>query len=226
MEVTVNTLWSTPILSVKNPDHAKIKPALVEHCHALEKRASTPIESGITPQIKGNLYESRFDFFRNTQVPEVQALRQFCGTALSRAVFRLFQQNNPGRPLPAQVGCDLFESWVHVTRDGGYHEAHYHPNCSWCGIYYLETGDATLNPTNGVNRFFPSVRTLYEDFGSAAFNQNAISVPPEEGTLVLFPSYVEHSATPYRGTRDRIVISFNSRVIAQQQAPQGAPARA
>jgi uncharacterized protein (TIGR02466 family) len=113
---------------------------------------------------------------------------------------------------------------VHVTRDGGYHEPHYHPNCSWCGIYYLEVGDCTRNPPNGVNRFFPPVRTLYEDFGSMAFNHNAVSVPPEEGTLVLFPSYVEHSATPYRGTRERIVISFNSRVISQN-LPVAGPAQ-
>jgi len=214
MEVTVHTLWATPILTVKNPDHARIKPALVEHCYAMQHRAATPIESGITPQLKSNLYESRFDFFRNTHVPEVQALRQFCGTSLSQVVYRLFQQNNPGRPPPAQIGCDLFEAWVHVTRDGGYHDPHYHPNCSWCGIYYLEIGDCTAEPPNGVNRFFPPVKTLYEDFGSSAFNQNAIALPPEEGKLVLFPSYIEHSATPYRGKRDRIVVSFNSHVIA------------
>jgi len=220
MELTANALWATPILTARNPDHAKIKPALVEHCMAMEKRSSRPIESDVTPQIKSNLYESRFDFFRNAQVPEVQALRQFCATALSHAVYRLVQQNNPGRPAPMQIGCDLYEAWVHVTRDGGYHEPHYHPNCSWCGIYYLEIGDCRRNPPNGVNRFFPPVRTLYEDFGSMAFNHNAMSVPPEEGTLVLFPSYVEHSATPYRGTRERIVISFNSHVVGQDQQPQ------
>lgn len=222
MEVTATALWATPILIVRNPDHAKIKPALVEHCRALEQRAATPIESGVTPQIKANLYESRFDFFRGAQVPEVAALRQFCGNALAQSVHRLIRQNNPGQNVPAQVGCDLFESWVHVTRDGGYHEPHNHPNCSWCGIYYLEVGDCTRNPPNGVNRFFPPVRALYADFGSMAFNHNAVSVPPEEGTLVLFPSYVEHSATPYRGTRERIVISFNSHVVAQNAPGQPA----
>ena len=184
----------------------------MEHCYARERQAATPIESGITPQIKANLYESRFDFFRDTQVPEVQALRQFCATALSHSVFRLYVQGNPGAPKPAQVGADLFESWVHVTRDGGYHESHYHPNCSWCGIYYLEAGDCSSNPPNGVNRFFSPIKVGYEDFGAFAYRQTAFSVPPEEGTLVLFPAYVEHSATPYRGRRDRIVISFNARV--------------
>jgi len=220
MEITALSLWSTTILSVKNPDHAKIKPALVEYCYAMEKRASTPIESGITPQIKANLYESRFDFFRSTEAPEVLALKQFCAMALSHSVVRLHQQNNPGRPAPPQVAVDLFESWVHITRDRGYHDVHYHPNCSWCGIYYVEMGDCSLNPPNGVNRFFPPFHTGYEDFGAAACGHNAFSTPPEEGKLVLFPAYVEHSATPYHGRRDRIVISFNSRVVVPPRAGQ------
>jgi uncharacterized protein (TIGR02466 family) len=213
MEVTAYSLWSTPILSVKYPEHAKIKAGLVEQCYAMEKAAATRIESGITPQIKSNLYESRFDFFRSAQTPEVQALKQFCGMALSHSVVRLHQQNNPAAPQAAQVGVDLFESWVHVTRDRGYHDVHYHPNCSWCGIYYVEIGQCTLTPPNGVNRFFPPFHVGYEDYGAAACNRNAFSPPPEEGRLVLFPAYVEHSAAPYHGSTDRIVISFNARVM-------------
>ena len=109
----------------------------------------------------------------------------------------------------------MFESWVHVTHDGGYHEVHYHPNCSWCGIYYLEAGDCTLSPPNGVNRFFSPATLLYEDSGSMAYRPTPVSVVPEEGKLVVFPSYVQHSAMVYRGGRDRIVVSFNARVHAR-----------
>ena len=65
---------------------------------------------------------------------------------------------------------------------------HYHPNCSWCGIYYVELGQSSLNPPNGVNRFFPPFHTGYEDFGAAAIGQNAFATAPEEGKLVLFPA--------------------------------------
>jgi uncharacterized protein (TIGR02466 family) len=217
MELNAQLSWPTPLLSIKYPDHERIKPALVEQCYAMERRAAAPIESGVTPQKKNNLYESKFDFFKKTDVPEIQTLREFCATALSRAIFRLFQQFNPGQPVPNRVGVDLHESWVHITRDGGFHEIHYHPNCSWCGIYYLERGECTLNPPNGVNRFFSPVMIGYEDFGSLAFRHTPVTMPPDEGSLVLFPSYIQHSAIPYRGQRDRIVISFNARVIPGQQ---------
>ena len=210
----VSHLWATPIVEVRNPAHAQIKPALVAHCYEIERRAAAPIESGVTPMKKANLYESKFDFFK-ADVPEVQALRQFCGEALSRSVFHLLQRNTPGVKPPGQLAIDMFESWIHITHDGGYHEVHYHPNCSWCGIYYLEIGDCTLQPPNGVNRFFSPATLLYEDIGSQAYRQTPATITPEEGKLVLFPSYVQHSAMLYRGSRDRIVVSFNSRMVAR-----------
>ena len=63
-EMNVAYLWPTPIVQVKNPDHEKIKEAVVRYAYDSERRAKTPIESGVTPQKKGNLYESRFDFLR------------------------------------------------------------------------------------------------------------------------------------------------------------------
>src|SRR4051812_3821183 len=91
---SVSLLWSTPIIEVRNPNHAQIKPALVTHCYESERRAAQPIESGVTPMKKANLYESRFDFFKS-ELPEVQQLRQFCGEALSRSVYHLLQRALP-----------------------------------------------------------------------------------------------------------------------------------
>jgi hypothetical protein len=33
-----------------------------------------------------------------------------------------------------------------------------------------------------------------------------------DGKLILFPGYVRHSAVPYRGQTDRILVAFNARV--------------
>ena len=79
---------------VRHAGHAQVKPALVQHCYELERRAAAPIESGVTPAKKSNLYESKFDFFKS-DLPEVQALRQFCGEALSRTVFHLLSSAPP-----------------------------------------------------------------------------------------------------------------------------------
>ena len=33
------------------------------------------------------------------------------------------------------------ESWYHITKINGMHEPHIHPNCSWCGVLYVQSGD-------------------------------------------------------------------------------------
>ncbi|HEY8747321.1 MAG TPA: TIGR02466 family protein [Tepidisphaeraceae bacterium] len=211
MELSANFLWNTPLIEARFPDHARIKPTLIQHCYEIERQAKQPIESGVTPRRKANLYESRFNFFSHP-LPEIQALRDFCAQALGQSVMKLIQQASKGAPVP-NLAVDLFESWIHITHEGGYHEVHNHPNCSWCGIYYLEPADCTVDPPNGINRFFSPIDIMYDDPGTEAYPQKPISVTPEEGKLLLFPAYVKHLAVPYKGTRDRIIVSFNSRVM-------------
>ena len=211
MEYNASFLWGTPLIEAKNPDHPRIKDALIRYCYEFERQSKNPIESGVTVRRKANLYESRFDFFTHP-MPEVQALRNFCAQALAEAVLKLINHAEGG-PVVGRAAVDLYESWIHITHDGGYHEVHNHPNCTWCGIYYLDTGECTVDPPNGINRFFSPIDIMFDDPGTRAYPQKPVSVKPEECKLFMFPSYVKHLAVPYRGKKDRIIISFNSHVI-------------
>ena len=205
--------WVIPLVRVKNPDHARMKDALLAHSYEREKRSGNAVASGVAPKFKSNLYESTFDLFK-ADVPEVRALARFCSEALGQLVTELRRRLR--RPEPAGLRIDMPESWVHITRDGGYHDVHLHPNCSWCGIYYIDPGDSTLTPPNGCNRFYPPFEPNYHDFGTTGLMTDPADIAPEEGTLVLFPSYLHHSGIVYRGKRDRIVASFNARVRQAQ----------
>jgi len=209
-QIEVIPQWVIPLVRVTNPGHAAIKQGLVAHCYERERRGAGGVASGISAKVKAGLYESPFDLFR-AEVPEVQELARFCSQALGWLVTDL--RRRLGRPdFAGSLRIDLPESWVHITRDGGYHDQHLHPNCSWCGIYYIDPGDSTLKPPNGVNRFYPPFEPNYQDAGMTALLTDPADVAPQEGTLVMFPSYLHHSAIVYRGTRDRIVASFNARV--------------
>ena len=210
--------WGTPIVEVKNPDHARIRDALIQYSYEQEKKASTPIESGVAPKVKHALYESAFNFFRG-DAKEVQELGHFCAQAVAEMVFMLHREINQNKIPLGKINVDLFESWVHITHDGGYHDSHVHPNCSWCGIYYIDIAEVTVDPANGCNRFYPPVGLIYEDIGSIVCPLNPVQPPPENGKLILFPSHVRHAGVPYHGKRDRILASFNARVT---QAPAGA----
>jgi uncharacterized protein (TIGR02466 family) len=117
-------------------------------------------------------------------------------------------------PPGMNVTVEIHESWCHITRDGGYHDMHAHPGSSWSAIYYVDTGDmGAAEDKNGVNRFYNPNNCGYADAGMAWVNRNtSIDFRAEPGMMVVFPSWLQHSAVVYRGKKDRIVIALNCRI--------------
>ena len=100
----------------------------------------------------------------------------------------------------------------------GYHDAHNHPNCSWCGIYCIEKGNSNQKNQNGINRFHSPLNSSMADAGNYYLQAGAWDWEPKDGHLLVFPSYLMHSALPYNGDIDRIIMSFNSTTVEQQEA--------
>jgi uncharacterized protein (TIGR02466 family) len=217
-ELKARICWFTPIVEVINPAHASIKSDLVNLSHQLLDRDKGGIASGVAPGAKFGLYESPFNFFSNSH-PAVQSLHEFCQTSLRNTLQMVDTQTSRGSHNISNAQLRLHESWVHITRDGGFHATHIHGNCSWCGIYYIDAGECGGDPPNGVNHFLPPFMSTYEDVGTSVMAIETITVVPQEGKLVLFPSFVRHSATVYRGTRERVLMAFNARVYPQGYKP-------
>lgn len=111
-----------------------------------------------------------------------------------------------------RMGWSLKEMWVNVSDTGGRQAMHNHANSFISGIVYL-------------THIHPDARTVFmkapggTDFSfkndhSAAvtgpYNADKwISVAPEPGDVVLFPSYLMHAVPPNPGGR-RITMSFNA----------------
>jgi hypothetical protein len=206
--------WPTMFFYRRWEGHADAAPSLVEYLYARRDRDRTNIASGVAPSAKSShgLYESDFDFLEADH-PAVRRLRQWFEETIAGAV----SVANGGRVSPKRVRVEITESWSHVTNDGGFHDAHFHGNCSWCGIYYVQSGDSRATdasgPGNGVSRFYSPIGTggLLNDYGNAYLTTNRIDITPVDGMLLLFPAYLLHSGLPYAGKADRILVAFNSR---------------
>ncbi len=141
---------------------------------------------------------------------------EFCGDAGRRllALMRAMTLEATFR-LHASVGQDqpaldwALDAWANVNAPGDFNQMHTHPGATWSGVYYVDAGSddpaaaaalelADPNPAR-TNVFFPDV--------SAA----NITIAPEPGLMVLFPSYVPHCVLPHRGDRPRISVAFNVR---------------
>lgn len=187
--------------------HSEHQTSLINLCYQLQTEKN---QSGVALRAK-NLYESDFDFFKRPD-PVVQELLEYC----RQKVFEAAGLANKGRwNAGTRIGIDVHESWCHITKTGGYHDVHTHPNSSWSGIYYVRAGECDLDSASGVNRFYaPWTPTAYSDIGTLWNSQlSSIDLPAEDGTLIVFPSWILHSGLPYRGQEDRIVIAFNCKFI-------------
>jgi uncharacterized protein (TIGR02466 family) len=206
--------WPTMFFYRRWRDHAAEAPAILEYLAELRKAAKSNIASGVAPMAKSmqGLFESDFDLFKRDH----PGLRRLVGW-VEQTVRQAVCVANGNRAKPEQVRVEIPEAWYHVSNGGGFHDAHYHGDCSWCGIFYLQAGDPRPSDNsgagNGVSRFYSPIGTgaVLGDFGNAYLTNNRVDITPTDGMLLLFPSYLLHSGLPYAGERDRVVIAFNSR---------------
>lgn len=110
-----------------------------------------------------------------------------------------------------RIGYDAFEitaCWATVLARGAAHKVHHHPNNFLSGVYYVRTqpGADTINfhdPRNQTGIIRPPVVELTTE------NTDQVVVRVSNGTLLLFPSYLQHSVDANASEEERVSISFN-----------------
>lgn len=213
-DLSGSQLWPTMVFRRKWADYATYVDALCDHLYAVQTQSKENIASGVAIASKSmdGLFESDFDLLE-AQVEPIQRLRQWIVETVAMAVGIA----NGHRGDPNLIRVEFTESWCHISNQGGFHDAHYHGNCSWCGIFYVRS--ASCRPTdatgagNGISRFYSPIPTggAIQDFGGQYLSSNRIDVTPQDGLLILFPSYLLHSGLPYKGDDDRLLIAFNTK---------------
>jgi len=90
------------------------------------------------------------------------------------------------------------------------------------GVFYLKTppesGKLVLT-NSGLNRLWGGIQLVKE---KNQFTGESLRIEPEEGSIILFPSYLPHSVETNNHDDERISISFNLMVLPEGQfaAPQ------
>ncbi len=103
---------------------------------------------------------------------------------------------------------EITACWATVNAPGRGHAAHAHPNSYFSGVYYAQTqaGADTINfhdPRSQMGIIRPPVTEL------TAANADQAVVMVANGTLLFFPSWLQHSVDTNSSERNRISVSFN-----------------
>jgi len=106
----------------------------------------------------------------------------------------------------------LQNSWCMRHDPGHWAQKHYHENCVLSGIIYIKT-----SPTSGNLCFHhrPAQNNLFSPIFKIPFekanihNSSIYCFQPEDGTIVIFPSFLDHSANINKSDGVRYCLSFN-----------------
>jgi len=102
--------------------------------------------------------------------------------------------------------------WAIINKERAFNERHHHGNSSLSAAYYVKAeknaGDLIFFDPRQANVFHhPTSKE------ANSLNCQVQSVTPRAGTLVLFPSYLEHKVAENFSNEERIVVSFNISLI-------------
>lgn len=97
-------------------------------------------------------------------------------------------------------------SWAAIYPKGAWVPLHDHKIMEWSGVYYVSA------PNNCGDIVFtdPKEYALAAEPPNTRWRGNYKQrFSPQDGKLILFPSYVKHETMPNNSDEDRIIISFN-----------------
>jgi len=207
----IKQLWPTSILVKRFNEYQRVNPALLELFYQHrdnEKRASK--QSYVSTDTLLAKYDSH---------AELQSLAGF----IKDSVYEIASEvNAPYWRQGDQINLNLTGLWFQIANGHAFHEVHTHGNCSWSGVYYVRAANSTsadqadTKKTNGITRFYgPHMDNGaggHAEYGNLYLQDYTWDSHPEDGRLVVFPSYLKHMAFPYVGEEDRVIVSFHARL--------------
>ena len=106
----------------------------------------------------------------------------------------------------------LQNSWCNIHGPNEESQIHYHGNSLLSGVYYpilpKNSGDIAFHKSSiYTNTFHQSIKLDYEENTEVNASQYEIAV--NEGTIVIFPSHLEHSVQKNNSDQLRYSIAFN-----------------
>ncbi|MDC0032948.1 tetratricopeptide repeat protein [Alphaproteobacteria bacterium] len=136
----------------------------------------------------------------------VDALEVMIGNAIT--AYRAAMANDPGHPFlanfPDQWGLTI---WAIVMGSLGHQTPHIHPAGWLSGVYYPQVSKVVAKQ-GGDNAGWIEFGRPPDDY-ALTVEPDVTLYRPEEGLMLLFPSYIYHRTIPYVTDETRVSVAFD-----------------
>ena len=111
---------------------------------------------------------------------------------------------------------EVNSAWVVSQYENEYNPIHNHTGCDVSGVIYLKTPDVkgrrNIESKKGRPDNDSDIIFLHSAIGNRnydIFEKGIITMTPQPGQMVMFPSYLLHTVYPFIGKEERRCIAFN-----------------
>lgn len=196
-------LFGTPVI-IEEIEDAETVNAELEKLIAERRK----VDGGVNRSNKGGGWHSTQDFPLWSGEVGRELIRKI--GALARA----HTSTAGGAPLPPWV----IEGWVNVSTAGASNLHHIHGGSFWSAVYYVR---APKSESGQLVVYDPRMPQLRMYAPSLRFKNSGVEqvfrIRPKSGTIIMFPSWLQHSVEPFEGEGERISIAFNL-MVGQRKA--------
>ena len=192
-KINLNLFFPTPVWRSKISNYKEVNENIYSYIKKLKEEKGT----GLNKSSIGGWHSPNFNLEDSEPRYFVNAINKSLNSAI----------NDMGWDVTSHK-VKISGMWSIINKSGSSNARHIHPNCFLSAAYYVKA------PENCGDIMFHDPRAAPVFRRPKIANDNnlnavEISVVPEEGLLVLFPSYLHHSVKASVSEKERVVISFN-----------------
>lgn len=129
--------------------------------------------------------------------------------ALRHAAFTAVRSIHPSL---AEIEGMSLPGWANLLGAGDFFSPHSHGGAAWSGVYWVEVGASSPEAGGMFSVLDPRAGAGMVESPLSAFDSaSSAEMQPVAGRMLVFPGWLVHWVTPYRGGGQRISVAFNAR---------------
>lgn len=192
-KVSSNIVEHTNVLQIKNAVTAAQRAQLIEEI--LDYKSKTVDTSGS----EKNCWRGHPKFSTNIVDELIMTAFDAYVNSLPNSAM-LTRNEHPGEKFNLDIPVTHY--WANVNNKDGYNISHAHTGAVVSGVIYLQaTGTGMIE--------FQPMNYIYKINHPCWFYNGSMQYQPEDGDIILFPSYLLHRVEPNPIDKERINIAFN-----------------
>ena len=191
----IYNLFPVPIFQYKIENYQEINQELLNYILELQKKNKI----GNTHSNRGGWHSPNFDLVN--EGPPINFINKF-----KDFLKHIISSDMGWEYIPNKQR--IVAMWAIINKKNSFNVMHNHQNCYLSASYYVrkpeDSGDITFfDPKEAKTYRFPKIEKYTE------YSAGAVTIKPEEGDLLIFPSYLYHAVGENLSDDSRVVLSFN-----------------